>query len=84
MTIRISLTNTPPEGVRWQVLERGKTLRFGTANTEPEARAAAKEIETERFVLPNEVATHESEQTTFGETIFGQAKSSRGIQRSEA
>ena len=55
MTIRISLTNTPPEGVRWQVLERGKTLRFGTANTEPEARAAAinaiKEIETQRFVL---------------------------------
>ncbi len=55
MAIRISLTNTPPEGVRWQVLGRGKTLRAGTANTELEARAAAikaiKEIETERFCL---------------------------------
>ena len=34
MAIRISLTNTPPEGVRWQVLERGKTIRSGTANTD--------------------------------------------------
>jgi hypothetical protein len=55
MAIRISLTNTPPEGVRWQILERGKTLKAGTANTELEARAAAisaiKEIEAERFVF---------------------------------
>ena len=54
MAIRISLTNTPPEGVQWKVLERGNALRVGTANTVPEARAAAieavKEIETERFV----------------------------------
>jgi hypothetical protein len=52
--MRISLTNTPPEGVRWQVIERGTTLKAGIANTEFEARASAaraiKEIETERFV----------------------------------
>jgi hypothetical protein len=52
--MRISLTNTPPEGVRWQVIERGTTLKAGIANTEFEARASAvraiKEVETERFV----------------------------------
>jgi hypothetical protein len=58
MVLRISLTNTPPDGVRWQVIERGATLKAGIADTEFEARAAAikasKEIETERFVS----ATH--------------------------
>jgi len=58
MVLRISLPNTPPEGVRCRVIERGTTLKAGIANTEFEARAAAikasKEIETERFVS----ATH--------------------------
>jgi hypothetical protein len=52
MAMRISLTNIPPEGIQWRVLERGATLRAGLANTELEARAAAikaiKEIEAER------------------------------------
>ena len=50
MVMRISLTNTPPEGVQWQVIERGTTLKAGIANTEFEARASAvranKEDET--------------------------------------
>jgi hypothetical protein len=54
MAIRISLTNTPPDGVAWLLIERGKIQRAGTAATELQARAAAikasKEIETERFV----------------------------------
>jgi len=58
MTIRISLTNNPPDGVRWHLIERDKILMAGTANTELQARAAAikasKEIETDRFVS----ATH--------------------------
>jgi hypothetical protein len=51
MAMRISLTNIPPEGIQWRVLERGTTLRAGLANTELEARAAMKaikEIEAER------------------------------------
>jgi hypothetical protein len=54
MVMRISVTNTPPDGVRWHVIERGKIIRDGTANTELQARAAAikaiKAAETERFV----------------------------------
>jgi hypothetical protein len=54
MVLRISVTNTPPDGVRWHVIEQGKILRAGTATTELHARATAikaiKEIETERFV----------------------------------
>jgi hypothetical protein len=54
MAIRISLTNDPLDGVTWLVVERGKILRAGTADTEPLARAAAiqasKEIGFERFV----------------------------------
>ena len=53
--MRIAVTNTPPDGVRWHVIERDKIIRDGTAKTELQARAAAikaiKEIEAERFVL---------------------------------
>lgn len=55
MVMRIAVTNTPSDGVRWHVIERDKIIRNGTASTELQARAAAikaiKEIETERFVL---------------------------------
>ena len=41
MAMRISVTNNvTAEGVRWHVIERGKILRVGTANTELQARAA--------------------------------------------
>ena len=61
MVMRISVTNTPPDGVRWHVIERGKIIRDGTASTELQARAAAikaiKEIETERFVLATKLGS---------------------------
>jgi hypothetical protein len=65
MTMRISLTNNmTAEGVRWYVIERGKILRVGRANTELQARASAikaiKEIEAERaFInLSSSVSSH--------------------------
>ncbi len=55
MVMRISVTNTPSDDVRWHVIEQGKILRDGPADTELHTRAAAiktiKEIETARSVL---------------------------------
>jgi hypothetical protein len=39
--VTITVTNTPPSGSRWELIESGRTLKGGTAETEPEAHAAA-------------------------------------------
>jgi hypothetical protein len=55
MVMRISVTNNlTADGVRWHVIEGGKILKAGTADTVLQGRAAAikalKENETRRFV----------------------------------
>jgi hypothetical protein len=37
MAMRVVVNDTPPEGVRWQVVEGKVVLKTGTANSQPEA-----------------------------------------------
>jgi hypothetical protein len=39
--VTITVINTPPSGYRWELVEGGRTLKSGTAETEPEAHATA-------------------------------------------
>ena len=36
MAIRVVISDSPPEGVRWQVVEGKVVLKTGTANSQPE------------------------------------------------
>jgi hypothetical protein len=52
MAIRVVISDSPPEGVRWQVVEGKVVLKTGTANSQPEAfiagNRAIKELIEER------------------------------------
>jgi len=52
MAVRVVVNETPPEGVRWQVVEGKVVLKTGTANSQPEAfiagNRAIKELIEER------------------------------------
>ncbi len=47
--ISIVVMSTPPDGFRWQLIERGKdaAIKSGTASTQDEARAAAQKALSE-------------------------------------